>query len=389
MTLDIENQQAGVVKTAARLAREVLAARAEIIDQTADHPLESWKDVWENDLLGIAIPASHGGLGLDLPTYCKVVEQLATGCTNTAMTVHMHSTVMRFIDGLGTERQKAMYYPEVVSEGKLYGSWGSEPASRGGATRRHTRIEANGDGYTINGVKHFCTMAGGAYRYMIHCSMLGAPPESSLLVALAPHDQDGLEIQDEWNTLGMRGTVSPSVNLENCQVPKEAVLGEPGQAPREGIGLSFGLGYAAIYIGAAQGALDFTKTFCQTHHFDPEPGMMSDSIVVQRSVAEMSMALEGARQVLYQSARLWPEKNPELRAFLAARAKYLATEAALKVTSQAIQCVGGRSAHKYYPLERIFRDVRTCTLMPPNVDRCMEIIGKAEFGLETTQLPSD
>lgn len=389
MTLETECQQRDVVQTAGQLARDVLAPRAELYDQTASHPRESWREVWEHDLLGIAIPSSYGGLGLDMLTYCRVIEQLAAGCTNTAMTVHMHSTVMRFIDGLGTTHQKDLYYPEVVREGKLFGSWGSEPASRGGASRRHTRIEPGGDGYIINGIKHFCTMAGGAHRYMIHCSLVGVPPDASLLLALAPHGQPGLEIKDEWNTLGMRGTVSPSVSLENCWVPKEAVLGEPGQAPRQGIGLSFGLGYAAIYIGAGQAALDFTTTFCQTHHFDPEPGMMSGSIVVQRSIAEMAMALEGARQVLYQSARLWPEGHPEQRALLAARAKYLATQAALAVTSQAIQCVGGRSAHKYYPLERIFRDVRTCTLMPPNVDRCLEIIGKSELGLDATGLPSD
>lgn len=389
MTAETETQQSGVVKTAERLAREVLAPRAATYDQNASHPRESWRDVWESGLLAIAIPTTYGGLGLDMQSYCMVIEQLAGGCTNTAMTLHMHSTVMRFIDGLGSVQQKALYYPEIVDEGKLYGSWGSEPASRGGATHRHTRIEAHDDGYMINGNKHFCTMAGGAHRYMIHCSLLGAPPEASLLLALAPHDQPGLQIKDDWNTLGMRGTVSPSVGLDNCWVPKAAVLGEPGEATRQGIGLSFGLGYAAVYIGAAQAALDFTKTFCQNHHFDPEPGLMSDSIVVQRRVAEMAMALQGARQVMYQSARLWPDHEPQQRAWLAARAKYLATEAALSVTSQAIQCVGGRSAHKHYPLERIFRDIRTCTLMPPNVDRCLEIIGKTEFGFNAAMLPSD
>lgn len=77
----------------------------------------------------------------------------------------------------------------------------------------------------------------------------------------------------------------------------------------------------------------------------------------------------------------WPNGQPTKRAVLAARAKYLATQAALMVTSKAITCVGGRSVHKNYPLERMFRDIRTCTLMPPNLDRSMEIIGKAELGM--------
>ena len=156
---------------------------------------------------------------------------------------------------------------------------------------------------------------------------------------------------------------------------------KPGQSQQLGVGLAFGLGYAAIYLGAAQGALDFTVEYSRTHRFDPDPATLAESLVIQRNVAEMSMALEGARLVLYQSACRWPEGNPLKRAVLAARAKFLATEAALMATARAIQCVGGRSAHKRYPLERMFRDVRTCTLMPPNVDRTMEIIGKAQLGI--------
>ena len=188
-----------------------------------------------------------------------------------------------------------------------------------------------------------------------------------------------MNIVGDWNTLGMRGTVSPAVTFEECVVTKDDVLGEPGRGDKLGIGQSFGLGYAAVYLGAAQRALDFVKEYAKTHQFAPEPVPLSHSLVVQRNVAEMTMELEGARLVLYQSATQWQEADPLRRAVLAARAKYLATEAALMVTGKAIQTVGGRSAHKSLPLDRLFRDVRTCTLMPPNTDRAMEIIGRDEL----------
>ena len=95
------------------------------------------------------------------------------------------------------------------------------------------------------------------------------------------------------------------------------------------------------------------------------------------------MALEGARQVLHSAAEEWHGSNPAERAVLAARAKYLATVASLDVTSKAIQIAGGRSAHKRMPLERLYRDVRTSTLMPPNQDRCLELVGRSELGLDT------
>ncbi|MDA0733140.1 MAG: acyl-CoA/acyl-ACP dehydrogenase [Chloroflexi bacterium] len=381
MDFEVSAEQLHFVSLAQRLAKESLAPRAEHYDEAGVHPTESWHDLWQNGFLAAAVPKEYGGLGLDMLTYCMVMEKLAEGCTSTAMTAHMHSTVMRFIDALGTDQQKSLYFSEVVNQGELFGSWGSEPESRGGAVHRQTTITPSGGGYVIDGEKHFCTMAGGAHRYMVHCSLEDADPEQALLLALVPHGTPGLNIIGDWNTLGMRATISPSVSFKDCRVGEQDVLGEAGQSQRLGVGLAFGLGYAAVYLGAAQAALDYTVEYCRTHHFDPDPELLAESLIVQRNVAEMTMSLEGAHLVVYQAASHWAESKIAERAIWAARAKYLATQASLSVTGLAIQTVGGRSAHKRMPLERIFRDVRTCTLMPPNLDQTMEIIGKAELGL--------
>lgn len=378
-TLTLAQQQ--IINQAARVARESLAPRAAMYDQEHTYPKESWHNLWQQGLLTIAIPAAYGGRGLDMLTYVMVLEQLAQGCTNTTMTLHMHSVVQMYIDALATPAQKACFYPEVVEQGKLFGSWGSEPQRRGGASVGGTTIAASNGSYVINGDKHFCTMAGAAYRYMVHCAMQGIEAPQNLQLALVPHDHPGLHITGEWDTLGMRATVSPSVTLTGCMVEPTALLGKPGESLQSGVGLAFGIGYAAIYIGAAQRALEFTIDFCKTHQFYPEPLPMAQNLVIQRHVAEMRMALEGARLVLYQSASRWAAADAMQRAALAAQAKYLGAEAALMVTAKAIQTVGGRSAHRQYPLERLFRDVRTATLMPPNVDRCMELIGKSTLGV--------
>ena len=381
MDFEVPNQQRDIVETAQRLARESLAPRADHYDQASVHPKESWHAVWEGGLLAGTIPKQYGGLELDMLSYCMVVEKLAAGCTSTSMTVHMHSTVMRFINAMANDEQKSLYFSEVVKDGKLFGSWGSEPESRGGAAFRRTEIARTNGGYLINGEKHFCTMAGGAHRYLVHCSLKGANPDEALLLALVPEDSPGLHLVGDWNTLGMRATISPSMSFQDCPVDDFAVLGEAGQSQRLGVGLAFGLGYAAVYLGAAQAALDFTVEYCRSHRFDPHPTLMAESLGVQRAVAEMTMTLDSARLILYQSANRWADASLDNRAVLTARAKYVATQAALSVSSLAIQSVGGRSAHKRMPLERIFRDIRTCTLMPPNMDQTTEIIGKAELGL--------
>lgn len=369
-----------VIDLAARVAEECLWPRASSYDESGSYPAESWADVWRRGLLAAAAPKAYGGLGLDMPTYSAVVEGLAYGCTNTAMTVHMHSVVLRFIDALATAEQKRRYYAEVVDQGKLFASWGSEPGRRGGSrAARGTTVAPVDGGYVIDGVKHFCSMAGAAHRNMVHCDMEGTGDGDVFQLVLVPGGAAGMEISGEWNVLGMRATVSPTVTFRSCRVSDDALLGKPGVALEKGVTEGFGLGYAAVYLGAARRALDQTVKFCKTTTVYPATAPLSHDVVVQRSVADMAIALEGARHMLYESAARWEDAGPDQRRVLAARAKYAASRASLDVTSQCLQTVGGRGARKDMHLERLYRDVRTATLMPPNVDVSMELVGRAEL----------
>jgi len=382
MDFSLTREQQETVGRARRVALECLEPRAAGYDESASHPWESWNGLWQSGFLAVGVPTEYGGTWVDMPTYVMVIETLAQGCTSSAMTLHMHSVVQMYVDALANENQKRRYYAEVVEGGKLFGSWGSEPDSRGGSgIPRGTSIAPADGGYVIDGQKHFCTMAGAAHRYMVHCTMQGYDGLAGYQLALVPSDAEGIQISGEWDTLGMRATVSPSVSFEECLVDGDCLLGEPGVALETGVGLSFGLGYAAVYIGAAQRALDLTVEYCQTHRFAPDPKLLSHSLVVQRAVAEMTTALQGARLVLYESAGRWHDADAARRMVLTSCAKYLATQAALMVTSRCLQTAGGRSAHKSMPLERLFRDVRTATLMPPNADRALEVVGRAELGV--------
>ena len=146
-----------LVDRADALTREKIAPRAARYDREGKNPVESWSDLQREGYLACAIPAAYGGMGLDMASYIGVIRVIARGCASTAMTLHMHSTVMRFIDTLGTEAQKGRYFPEVVRFGKLFGSWGSEPAvSLSRTFLMETAIRRNGDDWVVDGVKHFC-----------------------------------------------------------------------------------------------------------------------------------------------------------------------------------------------------------------------------------------
>ena len=374
---------ARIVETAARLARERLAPRAAHYDREAANPLESWRDLHAEHLLAAAVPAAHGGLDLDMPTYVEVIRALAQGCASTAMTLHMHSTVMRFIEALGTPAQQRRYFGEVVGPGRLFGSWGSEPAvSLSRTFLMETAIRADGDGFVVDGVKHFCTMALGASFYMVWCALDGeADMGKALCLALVPADTAGLATDGKWDTLGMRGTYSPSVTLGGVRISGDALLGRPGAATQVGVVESFGLGYAAVYVGLAEAALDFTLDYAKQRVVKPDNVAVAQDPTVQRHLGGLLVHLDAARLVLRDAAAGWAAADVAERATLANRAKYLGSEVSLEVTSRAIQVVGGRGASRDYPVERAFRDARTATLMPPTMDRMAELIGKSALGL--------
>jgi alkylation response protein AidB-like acyl-CoA dehydrogenase len=301
------------------------------------------------------------------------------------MTVHMHSTVMRFIDAVGTTEQKRRFFDEVVRHGKLFGSWGSEPAvSLSRTLLMETVIRRDASGYVIDGVKHFCTMALGASYYMVWCALEGGTDMAKALqLSLVPADSAGITTDGKWDTLGMRATFSPSVTFTGVRAPEEGLLGDPGAAVRVGVIESFALGYAAVYLGIAESALSFALDYAKKRVVKPENIAVAADPAVQRHVGELAAHLDAAALVLADSAARWDEAELAELGPLANRAKYLATEVGLHVTSKVIQVVGGRGAYKDYPAERAFRDLRTCTLMPPTVDRMLEAIGKSALGLDT------
>jgi alkylation response protein AidB-like acyl-CoA dehydrogenase len=372
-----------IVERAARVTRERIAPRAAAVDREGRNPVESWRDLWEAGLLAIAVPAAHGGLGADMATYIAVIRTIAQGCASTAMTVHMHSTVMRFIEALATEAQQRRWYAEVVERGRLFGSWGSEPAvSLSRTFLMETVVRAEDDALIVDGVKHFCTMALGASHYMVWCAIDGeGDMGKALLQVIVPADAPGITTDGKWDTLGMRGTYSPSVTLTGVRVAADAGLGRPGAALQVGVVESFALGYAAVYVGIAESALDFAVEYARKRIVKPDNVPVAMDPTVQRHIGRLRVKLDAAGLVLEQSAEAWAAADVLERGLLANRAKVLATEAGLDVTENVIQVVGGRGAYRDFPAERALRDLRTSTLMPPTIDRMLETIGKGALGI--------
>ena len=380
--------QKSLVDRVDRLTRERIAPRAAEYDQAGRNPVDSWRDLAREDFLASAVPVAHGGLGLDMATYIAVIRTIARGCASTAMTLHMHSTVLRFIDALGTEAQKRRYFGDVVSQGKLVGSWGSEPAvSLSRTLLMETVIREADDGYVIDGIKHFCTMALGASHYMVWCALDGGTDMSkSLMLALVPADASGIATDGKWNTLGMRATFSPSVTFTGVRVPNDATLGDPGAALRLGIIEGFALGYAAVYLGIGEAAFDYMLEYAKTKTLKPSTEPMSHHPLVQRTVAQVGTALRAARLLVHEAARVRMTGDKAATMLVVNQAKAYAAEVGLDATTRALQMAGGRGILKELPLERWHRDALAGPVMPPSNDRCLETAGKLLCGLRAATL---
>ncbi len=372
-----------VVNRARQVTQKSIAPRASKYDAEILSPLESWHDLWRADLLGMTIPREYGGRDVDALTYVMALEEIAQGCTNTAMTLHMHNTVQQFISHLCIPEQKARFYPEVVQGGKLFGSWAAE---RGTSFTRHpfvtVGVHRDGDGFRIRGQKTFCTMAGAASYYMVWCTAEGSDDMlHNMTLAVVPADTPGMTVVSEWNTLGMRGTVSPAVQFDDCLITEDMILGKPGEPLGVGVVEFFSLGYAAIFLGAAWGALQHATKYCIEARYLPDPDPISHDPATQRDVANIVIHLEAARLMLHHCASQWDDADVVTRGLLASKTKYLSTEAATMATQEVLRLVGGRAASKSFPVERAFRDIHTCTLMPPSVNTMLANIGKSQFGL--------
>jgi butyryl-CoA dehydrogenase len=352
------------------------------VDRDAIQPVASWHALWDVGALRMLVPIEHGGMGLGTLPYIQTVIAIAKHCAASAMTVHMHSTACAFIDACGTTEQQAQMFAETVDHFGVFGSWGSEPTSSFNVSPRFdTTLAPKGDGFILNGQKHFCTMAGAASHAVVFCGLVDADGVGGDLkntcLAFVSTDSPGLRIVGDWNPLGMRGTVSPATIFEDCPVAASSVL---YGALQSGVAERLALGFGAVTLGSAEMALQSTIEYCQKKSYAGQSGPIALEPAIQRHVGEMVTRLESAQITVLDAAKRWDQPGSN-RAVLAALAKRSANAAALQVTADCMQLVGGTSVTKVLPLERAYRDVRTASLMPPNSDRMDLVVGEDRLGV--------
>ena len=373
-----------VVEQADQLARERFAPRAAQCDLDGVFPYENYADLARHGLLAMAVPKEYGGLGLSARAYCLALSRIAAACGSTALTLNMHSSVMRLLAALASAEQKERYFRAVVGDGAYFATITSEPAtSFRGKFSFSTLSRRTQGGWLVNGTKHFCSLSGAATYYFVWSLAEDAQKVSEgLLNTIMHQDNPGIELQKTWNSLGMRATSSHSLTFKDAFVPDADVIGAPGEVIRRQLTDVFMVGYAATYLGIAEAAFAFTREYAMTRTFQPDPNPISHHPAIQRRAAEVDIAVAAARALMFEAADAYDQSPDKAEVtLLLHRAKYLACETALQVTDNCLKIIGGRGIARALPFERFVRDARAGVVMPPNSDASLEAIGRIALGL--------
>jgi alkylation response protein AidB-like acyl-CoA dehydrogenase len=380
-------RQADLMDRARALARERFAPRAERHDREASFPFDDYADLRAAGFLGLCVPERYGGLGADYETYCLVAEQLAQGNGSTSLTFNMHCLTMLMMGVLADdmplppaarerhEKLRAAKFREVIEAGAFYGQPHSEPVEQGqtdtqlsmGGRRFGTTARKVDGGYVVSGRKFFVSLAGCAPYFATPAILLADGPwiERTLYLQV-PRDAPGVSFPGDWDPMGMRGTVSRDMQLQDVFVPDEGEVLPPGTfgAMYNAFPQLSPLTFGATFLGLMQAAYDGAIAYL-SGHMTGAPGLHTEAAVKGHAVAEMLFTLEGTR-ALYDRAISEARVGAPPDAVQRARAAHVSVQrGAVSVTQEAIRVCGGRGLLKRYPLERYARDARAGALMRP------------------------
>jgi alkylation response protein AidB-like acyl-CoA dehydrogenase len=339
------------------LADERVAPRAAEIDATSEFPWDLKELLAKQDLLGIAFPARFGGTELDNISQAIVVEEIARADATTSLIVLVQKLGALPIMVAGTEEQQARYLPRLAS-GEWLAAFGLTEAGAGSDVAGiRMRARRDGDDYLLTGSKRFITH--GSIANLVTIIALTDPDagRKGLSAFIVETESPGFSAPRLEHKMGIRGSPTAELHLDDVRVPLANRLGEEG----EGFAVAMAtldrsrLSIAAQAVGIAQGALDFAIGYAaQREQFGER---LADMQGIQFMLADMASGVEAARQLTYAAAAAVDANAPDL-AYWTSSAKLIAGDTAMRVTTDAVQVLGGYGYVTEYPVERMMRDAK-------------------------------
>ena len=327
------------------------------LDKEARFPEETIAQMAELGMLGIPFPEEYGGTGMDNLSYVQCVEELSKVCASTGVTLSAHTSLGSWpIYHFGTEEQKQKYLVPLASGEKL-GAFGlTEPNAGTDAAGQKTTAVDKGDYWLLNGTKIFITNAGPAEIYVVFAMTDKEKGNKGITAFIVEKDMEGFSIGKHEEKMGIRGSATAELVLEDVKVPKENIPGEMNKGFKVAMMTLDGgrIGIAAQALGIAEGAIKETVEYVNSRvQFGKRRSQFQNT---QFELAQMAANTEAAKLLVYQAA--CAKDNGENYSHLAAMAKLVAAQNASDVTRRCLQLYGGYGYTRDYPIERMMRDAK-------------------------------
>lgn len=336
--------------------KEVKPLAAEI-DETERFPEETVRKMAKLGMMGIPVPVEYGGAGGNNVHYTMAVEELSRACATTGVILSAHTSLcVAPIMEHGTPEQKAKYLPKLAS-GEWLGAFGlTEPNAGTDASAQQTTAVREGDHYVLNGSKIFITNAGHADVYVIMAMTDKSKGVKGISAFIVEKDFPGFSIGKKEKKMGIRGSATCELIMENCIVPAENLLGQEGKGFSIAMKTLDGgrIGIASQALGIAQGALDETVRYVKERKQFGKP--LAKFQNMQFELADLATKVEASRLLVRKAADRKDRKEPYSAD--AAMAKLFAAETAMETTTKAVQFHGGYGYTREYPVERMMRDAK-------------------------------
>ncbi len=380
MDFELSDEQKLIRETARAFTDKEIVPRARENDRNEHFDLELVRKIAEQGYLGAIVPREYGGAGLDYLTYGLVVEEVGRGCSSMRTVISVQtSLVCSAILRWGSEGQKQRYLPRLCS-GEWLGCFGlTEPDTGSDAANQRTRAKKLDGGWSISGAKMWISMGNHAKVALIFAQTDPEKGPRGLAAFLVETESEGFSSQEIHHKMGLHGSDTASLSLDEVQVGEDALLGEVGDGFKVAMSsLDSGrYSVAAGCVGVCQGCVEESVSYAKEREQFGRP--IASFQLVQAMIADMVVQTDAARMLTWRAAHLKDTGRPSTTE--TSIAKLYATEAAVACSNTAIQVHGGAGYVDDHPVERYFRDVRVTTLYEGTSQIQKLIIGRAATGI--------
>jgi butyryl-CoA dehydrogenase len=354
---ELSEEQKMIREMARDFARNEVKPRAEQIDRKHEYPADLVAKMAELGLMGVEVPEQWGGAGMDAICYAIAVEEVSAACGSTGVILSAHNSLACApIAKFAADAQKEKYLKPLAS-GQALGCFGlTEPSAGSDAGSIKTRAELKGSEWVINGSKIFITNGKEAKTCVLFARTEDVPGHRGLSAFIVPMDAPGFKVGKLEEKLGIVGSSTAELVLEDCRIPQENLLAERGQGFKVAMFTLDGgrIGIAAQAVGIARAALEAATTFAKERIQFGKP--IAEFQAIQWMLADMATEIDAARLLTWRAAAM--KKAGQRYSKESAMCKLFAAEAAERATSKAVQIHGGYGYVKDYPVERFFRDAK-------------------------------